>query len=185
MTLLTGFYFLYLYRKSNRNKEYPLSNKNYGGITVSRFIAAYWNKEHADINLTKIMKLTYLLYGIHLSMRGERLFNEHPQAWPFGPVFPNIRIQLLRSDYNAISLDSFEFKDISEDEDIIRFVDILYGIFGKCTQDDLIQWTTGIETPWYRVKSTWWRKWGKEIPDSYIEQYNDIFISSVVEYYKD
>jgi uncharacterized phage-associated protein len=33
------------------------------------------------MNMTKIQKLTYIAYGTYLTIKDERLTDEHPQAW--------------------------------------------------------------------------------------------------------
>lgn len=40
------------------------------------------------INKTQAQKLLYCCYGAVMARFNERLTDEHPKAWPFGPVFP-------------------------------------------------------------------------------------------------
>ena len=57
-------------------------------------VAAYVTKQCAQknffVNLTKIQKLVFCVYGAVLATAGERICDEHPKAWPHGPVFPRI-----------------------------------------------------------------------------------------------
>ena len=57
-------------------------------------VAAYVTKECAQknffVNLIKIQKLVFCVYGAVLATSGERICKDHPKAWPHGPVFPRI-----------------------------------------------------------------------------------------------
>ena len=57
-------------------------------------VAAYVTKQCAQknffVNLTKIQKLVFCVYGAVLATSGVRICDEHPKAWPHGPVFPRI-----------------------------------------------------------------------------------------------
>ena len=57
-------------------------------------VAAYVTKQCAQknffVNLTKIQKLVFCVYGAVLATSGERICKDHPKAWPHGPVFPRI-----------------------------------------------------------------------------------------------
>jgi uncharacterized phage-associated protein len=43
-----------------------------------------------DLTNLKLQKLLYLAYGFHLSLFGEKLFDEKIQAWKLGPVIPSV-----------------------------------------------------------------------------------------------
>lgn len=44
------------------------------------------------ISKTQAQKLLYCCYGIVLAAFDERLTDEHPKAWPGGPIFPRALI---------------------------------------------------------------------------------------------
>ena len=75
----------------------------YNSVEVAKFIVATANNKHLSINMTKVQKLLYIAYGIFLAVKGYRLTNEHPQAWPYGPVFPTTRNKLLKIDLYSIA----------------------------------------------------------------------------------
>lgn len=68
----------------------------YDSVTVANYIIAFANENKFFINMTKLQKLLYIAYGVYLSVKNERLTNEHPQAWPYGPVFPTTRNRLIK-----------------------------------------------------------------------------------------
>ena len=68
----------------------------YKSTIVATYIAALANEKRVSVNMTKIQKLLYIAYGIYLAVKDSRLTNEHPQAWPYGPVFPTTRNKLQK-----------------------------------------------------------------------------------------
>lgn len=63
--------------------------------------------------MTKIHKLLYISYGIFLARENKRLTNEHPQAWPFGPVFPRVHNK-VSLDIPPVSVDSLKLPEIAK-----------------------------------------------------------------------
>ena len=71
-----------------------------------------------SLNGSQIQTILYNAYGVWLATKGERLFEEHPQVWQYGPVFPRaykhlkknvgdgrVEYDILRNEY----FDMFEF----------------------------------------------------------------------------
>lgn len=56
-------------------------------IDVAAFIAKYVANKNQYINLTKLQKLMYCVYGAVLAFTGDHICKEHPKAWEHGPVF--------------------------------------------------------------------------------------------------
>lgn len=55
---------------------------------VMAYILNYGNSHEHPLNKTQAQKLLYCCYGAILAQFDERLTDEHPKAWPYGPVFP-------------------------------------------------------------------------------------------------
>lgn len=145
----------------------------YKSTDVALFIVAWANKHRYGINLTKTQKLLYVAYGAWLVLMGSRLCNEHPQAWPYGPVFPRTRDLLLNTDIDAVTLSDERLAGIAGEErdrleDLMAFV---FDGFGKMTAGQLTVWSHQPGTPWERAQGLPSFKWGAEIPDSYIYEY--------------
>jgi uncharacterized phage-associated protein len=147
--------------------------KQYQSTILAKYIAAYLNEKHVDINMTKIQKLTYIAYGVYLAATGDRLIDEHPQAWPYGPVFPTTRRNLLRVDLNSICLDDPDLQEISTDKEACSLVALVYNTFGKWTAFALSEWSHKEGSPWEKTVSTQGFKWGGKIKDEYIKSYFD------------
>lgn len=143
----------------------------YKSTVLAKYITAYMNDMRVDINITKIQKLTYIAYGVYLAITGERLIDEHPQAWPYGPVFPTTRNKLLRVDLDAIGFDDPDLSEIKTDEDVKSIVGMVYDSYGSWSAYSLSEWSHKDGSPWEKTVSEQGFKWGDRIEDCHIQSY--------------
>jgi len=136
-------------------------------VVLAKYIVSYANENHFVINMTKLQKLLYITYGLYLAVTGKRLTNEHPQAWPYGPVFPTTRNRFLKVDWNDIQISEVE----GIPTDIQKCVKIVFNSFGKYNASYLSSWSHQKNSPWDRTVKLEDFKWGDAIPDEYILPY--------------
>lgn len=141
----------------------------YDSISVAKFLISEANRRKIFMNITKVQKLLYVVYGAYLRMYGERLVDEHPQAWPYGPVFPNTRLAL--KDAHFIKITSKGLDELVQDERLRKAVDITLSHFGGWTAGQLTEWSHGDGTPWDIVQNRDTFDWGDVIPDKLIFGY--------------
>lgn len=146
-------------------------NPKYNSITVAYYIVATANSRKIGINMTKLQKLLYIAYGTYLAVKDRRLTNEHPQAWPYGPVFPMTRNRLLKKNLSLINLDSPEINEIKDDEEMKSLVLLVLEGFGGKNATTLTVWSHQSGSPWDRASSQEGFAWGGKIPDEYIYEY--------------
>lgn len=62
----------------------------FSSSNVMAFVIRFCQSADAPIHVDKAksQKLLYCCYGAVLAETNERLTDEHPEAWPYGPVFP-------------------------------------------------------------------------------------------------
>lgn len=143
----------------------------YNSVTVATYIVALANDKRLGINMTKIQKLLYIAYGVYLVVKKSRLTNEHPQAWPYGPVFPTTRNKLLKKDLFAINLENEELAEIKNDREINSLLELVFSVYGKMNAVYLSEWSHQEGSPWYYTVHSENFKWGNVIPDELIEEY--------------
>ena len=120
-------------------------------------VANYFIDKHSKTgNLTpmKIIKLTYIAYGWYLALtdKKERLLDESPIAWDFGPVFPSLyysikqykKEKITEKIPNAVK----DEKITSEDE---KFLDKIWEVYGRFDGIYLSALTHNDGTPWRKV----------------------------------
>lgn len=150
-----------------------LDTYKYNSVDVAYYIVATANERKVVVNMTKIQKLLYIAYGVYLRVYEERLTNEHPQAWPYGPVFPTTRNKLLKvSDFYSITLDCDKIKpELREDDKLNRVLEFTFRVFGKWNAGQLSEWSHSSGSPWDKTVNKPNFSWGDGIPDEYIIEY--------------
>lgn len=146
-------------------------NPKYDSVTVACYIAAMANGRKIGMNMTKLQKLLYIAYGTYLAVEERRLTNEHPQAWPYGPVFPAARNRLLKKDLSLVTLDSPEVRKIKDDGEMKSLVSLVLDGFGGKNATTLAVWSHQSGSPWDRAASREGFSWGGRIPDEFIYEY--------------
>lgn len=142
----------------------------YKSTDVAKYIVALANEKKISINMTKVQKLLYITYGAYLCVYGERLVDEHPQAWPYGPVFPTTRNKLLKQDLFAITQKEVS-SELVEDEKVKMMIDFVFSEFGTWNAGQLSEWSHKKGSPWDKACRQRGFKWGGLIPDDTIKEY--------------
>ena len=128
--------------------------------------ALLWKAQQSGVpmNLTKINKILYIIYGFTLVMFKKRLTDEHPKAWPYGPVFPRVN-KKVNPDIPASGEDYGKLPEM-----VRTIIDGAIRSFGSWTAAELSAWSHQPGGPWdltYKMSS----KWNAVIDDSLIYDY--------------
>lgn len=120
-------------------------------------IANYFIKRYADkgnITPMKLIKLTYISYGWYLALtdKEERLTDESPVAWDFGPVFPSL-FESLKGYGRSVIKDKIPnlVGDDSIKGDDKKFLDKIWSLYGRFDGTYLSALTHTEGTPWRKV----------------------------------
>lgn len=146
----------------------------YRSTDVAKYIVAEANSRRVGINMTKMQKLLYIVYGTFLCVYEERLVDEYPQAWPYGPVFPSTRKALLDVDMLSLSYTDIETNEhlkIKQDEDLKKVIDFAFTNFGIWNAGQLSEWSHREGSPWADTTKCKGFKWGDVIQDKLIYNY--------------
>lgn len=143
----------------------------YNSVLFAKYIIAVANERGVPINMTKTQKLLYIAYGIYYAVKGTRLLNEHPQAWPYGPVFPTTRNHLLNINFYNIRKTDDEFAQIREDGEINSLLNLVFNSFGDWTAGQLSEWSHSDGSPWEKTVNREDFSWGDRISDEDIKSY--------------
>jgi uncharacterized phage-associated protein len=120
---------------------------------VARYFLSLADEDAGDaITNMKLQKLAYYAQGFHLAMYGEPLFPEAIEAWPHGPVVPD-----LYHAYKACGsgcIPKPEAMDFSRYDPRTREVlDEVYNVYGQFSAWKLRNMTHE-EMPWVRASAT-------------------------------
>jgi uncharacterized phage-associated protein len=160
----------FAYMVDIQSRESPMAHS--ATIIANRFLelAAQAGKTLTPLQL---IKLCYMAYGWNLEISGQRLFEEQPQAWQYGPVIPSVyhKVKQYRDQPIAGRLPVTDWfgnpTPLSPEED--RLLQSVFNSYGSFSGIQLSTMTHQAGTPWYQV----WHTAGRNapIPDDIIRQH--------------
>ena len=142
-------------------------------VAVAKHIAYLCYENGYDCNHTKIQKLLYICYGAFLAEYNVKLVDEQPQAWQYGPVFPEVFRYIAKS-----GQDYAEKMNIN-DEKIAKDICQIVKCFGIYPAGKLSAWSHITGSPWDQVVMKDKPEWGVPIPDKIIKEY---FVAKVIKH---
>ena len=75
--------------------------KVYDSLTFAKALVHMAEMEGKGLNMSQIQVMLYIAYGVWLAQNDDRLFEEHPQAWQYGPVFPRVYSKMKKGTTDA------------------------------------------------------------------------------------
>lgn len=121
-------------------------------------------KDIVDINITKLHKLLYIVYGTYLYVYNRRLFDELPAHFQYGPIFKSLQQEYKQGLFRLEVRES----EVSDDGNLDIVIDKVLNTFGKFSANKLSSWS-------HRAGSAWARTdeesdfWGDDIKEEYIK----------------
>jgi uncharacterized phage-associated protein len=141
---------------------------------------------NAGIGHMKLQKLCYYAYGWWLASHNDPLLTDAPEVWQYGPVFGTLYKALrglggepiLRPVPDLLSASSvFSDQPLSapkiNDEEVLSFIDAIWGMYGQYTAVELSNMTHRKGTPWQTEaeKNNYSVPKHYQIPDDVIKNY--------------
>ena len=121
-----------------------------------------------SLNGSQIQTILYNAYGIWLATKGERLLEEHPQVWQYGPVFPRAYKHLKKNAGNGhVEHDMLR----TECPDRFEFIRRCFQRFAWTSAGVLCAPHTAEGSPWKQTKDQSPDKLGVRIEDELIRQW--------------
>lgn len=117
----------------------------FSSSSVMAYILYKGKKAGHPINKTQAQKLLYCCYGIVLAAFDERLTDEHPKAWPYGPVFPRALNDINKHRLNTDMAESFI---ASCPADWLKLMDKTIEKFWDYSATALSTWSHRKGSPW-------------------------------------
>lgn len=141
----------------------------YDSVLAADYLRALAFEHSKNFNVTKVQKLLYICYGYYLARHNQRLVNEHPQAWPYGPVFPRVRNHV---DFSHVTSKSDpKFSAISHDQTVTELFLEAVRDLGDASAKALSDWSHQNDSPWDLTVKANGGKWGATIVDDLIKPY--------------
>lgn len=110
-----------------------------------------------ELTPKKLQKLVYYAYAWFIALNNQTaddikniLFDEEPEAWIHGPVFPSLYSKYKDCGFNKIVQNKNDVK--IENEDLLSLLDNIWTIFGGYSADEL-EYMTHQEEPWKNARN--------------------------------
>jgi len=137
---------------------------------VAREILALAQADARPVTPLELIKLTYLAHGWSLGLDEKPLVAESPEAWQYGPVFPDLYHSLKH--FRANPVDSVPLGDDEADDKLtaeeMRIIRSVYKSYKKYNGVQLSAMTHQPGTPWDRARK---RRAGSQILDDSIRDH--------------
>lgn len=117
----------------------------FSSSSVMAYILYKAKKAGHRISKAQAQKLLYCCYGVVLAAFDERLTDEHPKAWPGGPLFPRTLSAINR---HRLTTDMAEIFIASCPADWLNLMDKTIDRFWGYSATALETWSQRKGTPW-------------------------------------
>lgn len=138
---------------------------SYSAIDIAKAIITEIKNQDSYINITKLQKLLYIVYGVYLVEENQELFNEEPLCLPFGPVFDSV---LQSYKQNELELQDVSNSSCNIDENIQNTIERVVRGFGTYDARTLSEWSHRKGSAWYYANNES-NIWGNQIKKEYIK----------------
>lgn len=140
---------------------------------VMAYILGLCEKNGTPWNATKAQKLMYCCYGAILAVFGEKLTEEAPQAWKYGPVFPRTFNGLRKNRIKPGEDNGFSERCNS---DWLPLIEQTVKVFGKFSASQLSTWSHAPNSPWAKATNNG-RELFVQIPSAFIKEHFERLIN--------
>jgi uncharacterized phage-associated protein len=143
--------------------------KSYDSILVAQYLLSLAREKKLNLNVTKVQKMLYIVFGYFLSQFDKKIIEESPRAWPFGPVFPRAQNKV---DYtNILPINSPEFSEIKKDIELTKVLNEVLDKYSQYTASQLTEWSHQKGSPWSKTTEEIGFRWNTPIKEEYINEY--------------
>lgn len=124
--------------------------------------------EGLQLTMSQIQTILYIAYGVWLALHDERLIEEHPQMWQYGPVFPRVYAKLKKD-----SSDGYDEYDSlrCNHPDKFRFLSNCFRRYAWTKACILTSPHISHGSPWSQTRKDNPDKWGVRIEDDIIREW--------------
>jgi uncharacterized phage-associated protein len=151
--------------------------------TIANLFLGRAHDQGLSIDHMKLQKLVYIAHGWHLALTGNPLVIDRIEAWPYGPVLPELYREF--KPYGARRIDGRSqappLEVAGTADEVANAVAIAQGVWDVYKVYSAVQLSAMTHqrgTPWDTVtKSAVGPSRGREIPDSVIREHYKILAS--------
>ena len=137
-------------------------------LMVAKTLVSLAHGERLMLSMSHIQTIMYIAYGVWLATNHTRLFDEHPQVWQFGPVFPKVYNRFKRGFDDSEEVSEKMLRDYPEQ---YHFVEKCFRRFAWNKAGYLAAPHKAAGSPWSVTSKRNGGKLGVRIDDDLIERW--------------
>jgi uncharacterized phage-associated protein len=127
------------------NTDAPVQTVRYDSLTFAKALVHMAQMEGRGLNMSQIQAILYIAYGVWMVTHEDRLFDEHPQAWQYGPVFPRVYSKLKK----GMTDSQVQYLKLKEDSpERLSFLERCFRRYAWTRASDLSAPHVSSGTPW-------------------------------------
>ena len=145
-------------------------------VEIASFVVNYCASENKFINMTKLQKLVYCLYGAYLAYYDKPICSDKPKIWNHGPSFSLVYDESMKMSWSPIDGFLNYFLNIEDDfykhfnDSEVKFMCSILKFMCEYSSKTLVNWSMSEGSPWKRDLDTGSRM-HDEMTDSYIKEF--------------
>ena len=141
---------------------------SYNALKIANaIIEKCYKKEINDISITKLHKLLYIVYGAYFYVNDNKLFDELPAYFQYGPIFKSLQIPYKNHEF--VLQGHREIRaEVVNDNDLNIMIDNVLDTFGKYSAQQLSNWSHRDGSAWSKVDKMS-DFWGVDIDEDLIK----------------
>lgn len=132
-----------------------------------------------NISNMKLQKLLYFAHGFWLAHTGQPLIEDTPEAWQYGPVYPEVYHQFkycgsgpINQPATQLDFDTFEQTPVPvPDNQVMGFLNAVFETYGSQTAIELSRLSHLPGSPWDQARKHSSSVFGAQIPDTATQPY--------------
>ena len=126
---------------------------------VANYFLELAERDGVQVNHLKLQKLVYISHGCSLGIKEQALVEEHPHAWRFGPVFPELFSEFEAWGDRPITSFAknddgvpFSLGDGEEADSTRQCLDKMWMTFKDMSSAELSSLVNGPGSPWDQIR---------------------------------
>lgn len=145
-------------------------------VEIASFVVNYCASENKFINMSKLQKLVYCLYGAYLAYYDKPICSDKPKIWNHGPSFSLVYDESMKMSWGPIdgflnyflNIEDKFYKHFNDSE--VKFMCSILKFMCEYSSKTLVDWSKSEGSPWKRDLDTG-NKMHEEMTDSYIKEF--------------
>ena len=144
----------------------PVQPMKYDSLAFGKALVHMAQMEGRGLNMSQIQAILYIAYGVWMVNHEDRLFEEHPQAWQYGPVFPRVYSKMKK----GMTDSQVQYLKLKEDSpERLAFLERCFRRYAWTSACDLAAPHKSKGTPWSQTR--------KENPDKQAVRIDDSLVA--------